>query len=83
MMLHAALLLRLLVAQNTASRKLATKLCEKTQKHAEAKERLLSKAAPVKLLLGLLRSGFATSKRSGTGAAARDQGACAFLTRKQ
>ncbi|WP_281243114.1 hypothetical protein [Anaerobacillus alkalidiazotrophicus] len=33
----------------------------------------------MKLLLGLLRSGFATSKRSGTGAAARDQGACAFL----
>ncbi|WP_169824144.1 hypothetical protein [Anaerobacillus alkalidiazotrophicus] len=33
----------------------------------------------MKLLLGILRSGFATSKRSGTGAAARDQGACAFL----
>ncbi|WP_169824123.1 hypothetical protein [Anaerobacillus alkalidiazotrophicus] len=33
----------------------------------------------MKLLLGLLRSSFATSKRSGTGAAARDQGACAFF----
>ncbi|WP_169824142.1 hypothetical protein [Anaerobacillus alkalidiazotrophicus] len=33
----------------------------------------------MKLLLGLLRSGFATSKRGGTGEATRDQGACAFL----
>ncbi|WP_281243182.1 hypothetical protein [Anaerobacillus alkalidiazotrophicus] len=32
----------------------------------------------MKLLLELLRCCFATSKRSGTGAAARDQGACAF-----
>ncbi|WP_139193813.1 hypothetical protein [Anaerobacillus alkalidiazotrophicus] len=36
----------------------------------------------MKLLLELLRSGFAKSKRSGTRAAARDQGACAFLVQE-